>query len=97
MFPHLEIHKHTWTSPEGKKQREIHQVLIDRRWHSSILDERSFRGEYCDADHNLVAVAVRERLAVSKRGAQKIDMERFNIKKFNEGDVKEKYQATIKN
>jgi hypothetical protein len=30
---------------------------------------------------------VRERLAVSKRAAQKIDMERFNVKKLNEGDL----------
>jgi hypothetical protein len=35
----------------------------------------------------LVAAKVRERLAVSKRAAQKIDTERFNVKKLNEGDV----------
>jgi hypothetical protein len=40
---------------------------------------------------------VRERLAVSKRAAQKIDKERFNVKKLNEEDVKEQYQVTIKN
>jgi glycine betaine/choline ABC-type transport system substrate-binding protein len=40
---------------------------------------------------------VRERLAVSKRAAQKIDMERFNVKKLNEGDVKEQYQVMIRN
>jgi hypothetical protein len=36
---------------------------------------------------------VRDRLAVSKRAAQKIDTKRFNVKKLNEGDVKEEYQA----
>jgi hypothetical protein len=41
---------------------------------------------------------VRERLAVSKRAAQKIGLtERFNVKKLNEGDVKEQYQITIRN
>jgi hypothetical protein len=40
---------------------------------------------------------VRERLAVSKRAAQKIDTETFNVKKLNEGDVKEQYQVTIRN
>jgi hypothetical protein len=40
---------------------------------------------------------VRERLAVSKRTAQKIDTGRFNVKKLNEGDVRERYQVTIKN
>jgi hypothetical protein len=34
---------------------------------------------------------------VSKRAAQKIDTERFNVKKLDEMDVKEKYQVTIRN
>jgi hypothetical protein len=45
----------------------------------------------------LVAAKVRERLAVSKRAAQKRDTERSNVKKLNEGDVKEQYQVTIRN
>jgi hypothetical protein len=40
---------------------------------------------------------VRERLAVSKRAAQKTDTERFNIKKLNEGDVKQQQQVTTRN
>jgi Zn-finger nucleic acid-binding protein len=40
---------------------------------------------------------VRERLAVSRRAAEKIDTERFNVKKLNDGDVKERYQVTIRN
>jgi hypothetical protein len=34
-----------------------------------------------------------KRLAVSKRAAQKMDMERFNLNKLNAGKVKEKYQG----
>jgi hypothetical protein len=45
----------------------------------------------------LVVAKVRERLAVSKRAAPKVDTERFNVKKLNEGDVKEQYQVTIRN
>jgi hypothetical protein len=45
----------------------------------------------------LEVAKVRERLAVSKRAAQKIDTERFNVKNLNKRDVKEQYQVTIRN
>jgi glycine betaine/choline ABC-type transport system substrate-binding protein len=40
---------------------------------------------------------VRERLAVSKRAAHRIDPERHNLKNLNEGNAKEQYQVTIRN
>jgi hypothetical protein len=45
----------------------------------------------------LVVAKFRERLTVSKRPANKMDMDRFNLKKLNEGEVKDRYQVTIKN
>ena len=40
---------------------------------------------------------VRERLAVGKQAAQKFDRQRFNLRKLNEPEVREKYQIEIKN
>jgi hypothetical protein len=97
MFPHRKIHKHSWTCPEGNAHNQIDHVLIDRRRHSSALDVRSVRAADRDTDHYLIVAKVREKLEVSKRAAQKIDTERFSLKKLNEGDVKEQYQVTIRN
>jgi hypothetical protein len=44
IFPHRNIHKYTWTSPHGKTHNQIDHLLIDRIWHSSILDVR-FSGQ----------------------------------------------------
>jgi len=65
---------------------------MDRRWDSSILGVRSFRGADCDTDHYLVVAKVWERLAVSKQAAEKFDVERFNLRK-----LKVRKQYKIKN
>jgi len=83
MFPHRNFRKYTWTSSDGKTHKQIDHILIDRRWHSSIVDVRSFRGTDCDTDHYLVVAKFRERLAVSKQAAQRFDEERFNLRKLN--------------
>jgi hypothetical protein len=54
MFPYRNIHKYTWTYPNGKTNNQSDHILIDRRWHSSILDVRYFRRADCHTDHRLV-------------------------------------------
>jgi hypothetical protein len=66
MFPHKNPQKYTWTSPDSKTHNQIYHVLINTRWHSSILDVQSFRGADSDTDHYLMVAEFRKRLAVSK-------------------------------
>ena len=96
-FPHWNIHKYTWTSPDGKNHNQIDHVLIDRRWQSSVLDVQSFRGAECDTDHYPVTAKVRERLAVGKQATQRLDRHRFNLSKLNELEFRKQYQVEITN
>ena len=97
MFTRRNIHKYTWTSPDGKTHNRIDHILMDRRWLSNVLNVRSFKGADCDTDHYLVVAKFRERLAVSKQAGQRFDGERFNVRKLNELEVRQQYQIEITN
>jgi hypothetical protein len=42
-----------------------------------------------------VAAKLRERLLVIKRVAQTFDMQRFDLRKLNDAEVKEQYQSKL--
>jgi hypothetical protein len=46
-------------------------------------------------DHYLVVAKIRERIAVNKQGLHKFHMERYNLKKLNEVEGKEKYHVEV--
>jgi hypothetical protein len=62
VLPPHNFNKFTWSS-DGKTHNQIDHILIDRRWHSSILDVQSLRAANCDTVHYLVVAKVRERPA----------------------------------
>ena len=71
--------------------------MIDRRWHSVLLDVRSFRGADYDTDQYLVITKVRERLAMGKQASERYDRQRFNLRKLNQLEVRKQYEIEIKN
>jgi len=56
---------------------------------------RSFRGNDRNPDHYLVTAQVRKTLLVRKQTAQKLEIERFNLKKLSELQVRKQYKINI--
>jgi hypothetical protein len=98
MDKHIRLVRCRWrTSPDGQTYNQIDHILTDRRWHSSILDVRSFRGADCDTGHYLVVAKFKERLAVRKQATQKFDGKKFNLRKLDDLEVRKQYRIEIKN
>jgi hypothetical protein len=97
MLPRRNIHKYTWTSPGGKTHNQIHHILIDRVFHSAILDVRFLNGADCDTDHYLMVAEVRERWAVSKQKSQKSDVGRFSLRQLSDMEGRKQYQIKMSN
>ena len=97
MLTHRNVLKYTWTSSDGKTHNEIDHILIDRKWHSIILDVPSFRGADCETDHYLVVAKFGEILSVSLQAAQNYDVERFNLWKLSKLEVRKQYQIKTSN
>jgi hypothetical protein len=81
----------------GKTHNHIDHILVDRQRHSNVQDVRSFRAADCDSDHYLVVTKVKERLAANKQRSHTFHMERFNLKKLNEMEGKERSRVVVPN
>ena len=63
----------------------------------SILNVQSSSIADCDTDQYLVVANIKERLAVNKAAAQKFYVERFNLRKLSELEVRKQYQIKTSN
>jgi hypothetical protein len=95
IFPHRNIHKFTWTYPDGKIHNQIAHILISRSWPSivGLLEVQSFN----DTDHYLAAAKNKKRLAVSKQTTHRFLGKKFNVKKLKEVNNREQYRVEISN
>lgn len=67
LFPHREIHKMTWRSPDGKTENQIDHIAISRRWRRNLQDSRVMRSADVGSDHHLLLSMVKIKLAVQKK------------------------------
>jgi hypothetical protein len=94
-FPHKEIHKQTWRSPNGKTNNQTDHILINKRNARSILDVKSCRGGNSDSDHFLVKGKYRCKIAYSKHELNR-NTRKFHVEKQQDPSTATRFRQQIR-
>ena len=95
MFPHKDIHKVTWNSPDGVTHNQIDHITISSKFRRSVLDVRAYRAADVESDHNLLVGTLNLKLA--SVGKKQKGRQRYNYQKLKQKDVKQKFSIELKN
>ena len=91
-FPHKNIHKITWHSPDNKTKNQIDHLCISRKFLSAVQDIRAFRGADINSDHKLCIAKINIKL---RKQQKTIDHKKIDSQRLQSDSLKELYNTEI--
>ena len=95
LFPHRDIHKVTWNSPNGTCKNQIDHLMINNVWKRSLLDVKVRRGADVGSDHHLVTVVIR--LKLKKANVKTKTQNCFDTQKLRDSGSRNAFIVSLRN
>ena len=96
IFPHREIHKKTWISPNRRDKNQIDHIIINGRWRHSLQDVIVRRGADVGSDHHLLPTKIKLHLKRVQTTA-KSTQQRFDTAKLKDPTTRKKFSLALRN
>ena len=95
IFPHKQIHKATWRSPDGKTENQIDHICISSKFRRSLQDVKVARGADVASDHHLLLATLKLKLKSYNR-TNPSKRPKYEISHL-QGRKKEEFKITLRN
>ena len=95
IFPHREMHKLTWISPNGRDKNQIDHIVINGKWRRSLQDVRVMRVVDVASDHHIVVADIK--LKLIKQSTHVNVKRKFDVGKLQDPNIKQEFKLEIKN
>lgn len=90
IFPHHEIHKKTWISPNGRDRNQIDHIMINGQWRHSLHDVIVRRGADVGSDHHLLLAKIKLHLRKAQTNVKSTQTQRFNTAQLKDPKISKK-------
>ena len=95
IFPHRDIHKLSWRSPDGNTVNQIDDVIVNKKWQRSLLDVKVHRGPDIGSDHHLLIAKIRLKLRATPTIKQR--HRGFDVNRLRAPEVKQEFTIELRN